>query len=53
MKIVYGTYAMPTVPLEEAIPTLAAIGYDGIEIAIGPKHVGSMPDQLDQGGLGE
>ena len=44
MKIAYGTYAMPTVPLEEALPAMAKIGYDGIELAIGPKH-NSMPDQ--------
>ncbi len=47
MKIAYGTYAMPTVPLEEAIPMLAQMGYDGVEICIGPKHIGSMPDQID------
>ena len=47
MKIAYGTYAMPTVPLEEAFPALADIGYDGVEIFIGPKHVGAMPDQMD------
>jgi sugar phosphate isomerase/epimerase len=46
VKIAYGTYAMPTVPLEEALPALARIGYDGVEIAIGPRHVGSLPDQL-------
>jgi len=47
MKIAYGTYAMPTIPLEEAIPLLAQIGYDGIEIALGPQHVGSLPSQID------
>jgi len=46
MKIAYGTYAMPTVPLEEALPAVAEIGYDGIEFAIGPKHH-SMPEQWD------
>jgi len=45
MKIAYGTYAMPTVPLEEALPMVKAIGYDGLELAIGPKH-NSMPDQF-------
>ena len=47
MKIAYGTYAMPTTPLEEAIPTLSGMGYDGIEIAISPRHVGSLPEQID------
>lgn len=46
MKTAYGTYAMPTVPLESAIPALAEMGYEGIEVFIGPKHVGSMPDQI-------
>ena len=45
MKIAYGTYAMPTVPLEKALPMVAEIGYDGLELAIGPKH-NSMPDQF-------
>ena len=49
MKIAYGTYAMPNLPLEEAFPTLAEMGYDGVEILIGPKHVGAMPDQMDAG----
>ncbi|MBM4047330.1 MAG: sugar phosphate isomerase/epimerase [Planctomycetes bacterium] len=46
MKIAYGTYAMPTVPLEEGIPALAQMGYQGVEIAIGPKHHQSLPDQI-------
>ena len=46
MKIAYGTYAMPTVPLEEALVTVAEIGYDGLELAIGPRH-NSMPEQID------
>jgi len=45
MKIAYGTYAMPMVPLEEALPMVKAIGYDGLELAIGPKH-NSMPDRF-------
>jgi len=49
MKIAYGTYAMPTVPLEEAFPALAEIGYDGVEICISPKHVGSLPEEMDPG----
>jgi len=47
MKIAYGTYAMPTVPLEEAFPALAQIGYDGIEVCISPKHIGSLPEEMD------
>ncbi|MGQ9732519.1 MAG: sugar phosphate isomerase/epimerase family protein [Candidatus Zipacnadales bacterium] len=47
MKIAYGTYAMPTVPLEEALPALAEIGYDGVEICISPTHVGSSPPEMD------
>lgn len=47
MRIAYGTYAMPTVPLEEAFPALAGMGYDGVEICIGPKHVGATPEQMD------
>ena len=46
MKIAYGTYAMPLIRLETAIPTLAQIGYDGVEICIGSKHLESMPDQI-------
>lgn len=46
MKLAYGTYATPTIPLEDVIPILADIGYDGVEICLGPKHAGSMPDEL-------
>lgn len=43
MKIAYGTYAMPTVPLEDAFPALAKMGYEGVELFIGPKHDRAMP----------
>jgi len=46
MQIAYGTYAMPTVPLEQAIPALAGIGYDGVEICVGPQHIGSLPEEV-------
>jgi sugar phosphate isomerase/epimerase len=46
MKIAYGTYAMPNTPLEDALPLLAGIGYEGVEICISPRHVGSMPADL-------
>ncbi len=45
MKLAYGTYAMPTVPLEDAIPMIAEIGYEGVEICISERH-GSSLDQL-------
>jgi len=47
MKIAYGTYAMPTVPLEKAFPALAEIGYDGVEICISPRHLDSLPEEMD------
>ena len=46
MKIAYGTYATPTMPLEKALQMIADIGYDGVELCISPKHK-SMPDDLD------
>jgi len=47
MKIAYGTYAMPTVPLEEAFGALARIGYDGVEICISSRHVGASPEEMN------
>ena len=47
MRIAYGTYAMPKTPLEEAIPLLVGMGYEGVEICISRQHVGSMPDEID------
>src|SRR3954462_4600018 len=32
MKIGYGTYAIPNVPIEEALPRAAAMGYESVEI---------------------
>ncbi len=46
MKLAYGTYAMPAVSLEEALPMIADIGYEGVEICISEKH-GTALDQLD------
>jgi len=37
---------MPMVPLEEALLAVAEIGYEGIELAIGPRY-SSMPEQLN------
>ena len=38
---------MPTVALEDAFPTLAQIGYDGVEICVSSKHVGATPEQMN------
>lgn len=46
MKIAYGTYATPMLPLDEAFRMIADIGYDGVEICISPKH-SSMPGELN------
>jgi inosose dehydratase len=48
MNIAYGTYGMPGLDLEVALPKLAEMGYDGVEVAVGPKYP-TMPDQLDAG----
>ena len=37
MKIGYGTYGMPDVPVELAIPRLAEMGYEGLEICAGER----------------
>ena len=48
MKIAYGTYGMPDVPIEEALPRLAEIGYTGVELAVGERWP-TAPDKLDAG----
>jgi sugar phosphate isomerase/epimerase len=47
MKIAYGTYPMPNWPLEDSLPFIAGVGYRGAEIMISPKHVGTLPEQID------
>ncbi|MGQ9609803.1 MAG: sugar phosphate isomerase/epimerase family protein [bacterium] len=44
MKIAYGTYATNKMPLEDSLIMMANIGYKGVEIAIGPKHI--MPEDF-------
>ena len=44
MKIAYGTYATPMLSLEESLVMMANMGYEGVELAIGPKH--AMPENL-------
>ncbi len=46
MKIAYGTYALPTLSYEEAIPMLADIGYDGVELCVSEKHKGATIPEL-------
>lgn len=47
MHIAYGTYAIPDLPLQQAIPALAHLGYQGIEICLGPRHEDALPANLD------
>ena len=37
MKLGYSTWGMPTVPIDTAIPHLANLGYDGVELTIIPR----------------
>ncbi len=37
MKLGYSTWGMPTVPIDTAIPHLASLGYDGVELTIIPR----------------
>ncbi len=39
MKLGYCQWGMPSVPLEQAVPRLAAMGYQGVEIAVIPRFV--------------
>jgi sugar phosphate isomerase/epimerase len=45
MKLGYGTYAMPTVDIFEALPRLRDIGYEAIEINVGDNWP-TAPDKL-------
>ena len=36
MRLGYGTWGMPKVPIAQAIASIAALGYDGLELAITP-----------------
>ena len=37
MILAYGTYGMPEVPVWEALPRLAALGYEGVELCAGER----------------
>lgn len=45
MKIAYGTYATPMMPIDDSLRMMANLGYEGVEIAISPKHI--VPDSFD------
>jgi len=45
MKIAYGTYATPMMSIEDSLMMMADLGYEGVEIAISPKHI--MPENFD------
>ena len=46
-RIAYGTYGMPDAEPSEAFPRLNSIGYEGIEINVGPEYPTS-PDKLSK-----
>lgn len=37
MKLGYSTWGMPTLPIDQAVAHIAALGFDGIEIAVGAE----------------
>lgn len=45
MRLVYGNYGMPTVPVTTMIDDVAAMGYDGLEWCAAPGYP-TAPDQL-------
>lgn len=47
MNIAYGTYALPTMSYEEAIPMLEEIGYEGVELCVSERHKGATIPELD------
>jgi len=46
VKISYGTYGMPTESMETAVPLLAQMGYDGIELCVADRFP-TAPGKLD------
>ncbi|MFQ5809174.1 MAG: sugar phosphate isomerase/epimerase family protein [Armatimonadota bacterium] len=45
MKLAYGTYGMPGIRPEDALPRLAEIGYAGVELAVGERFC-VVPEQM-------
>ncbi len=52
MKLGYSTWGMPRVPIEEAIPRLAEMGYDGIELTVLPAYTTAL-ETLDAVRVGQ
>jgi inosose dehydratase len=46
MKLGYTTWGMPKLPIDQAVAHIAGLGFDGIEIAVGPAWSTSL-DTLD------
>jgi len=44
MKLAYGTYGMPGIRPEDALPHLAEIGYSGVELAVGERFCTAAED---------
>jgi sugar phosphate isomerase/epimerase len=42
MKLGYSTWGMPATPIDQAIPFLAELGYDGIEICVLPRWITAL-----------
>ena len=45
MKLGYGNYGMPHTPAETMLRQVAEIGYDGVELCVGPQYP-TAPDRL-------
>jgi inosose dehydratase len=45
MNLAYGTYGMPGIRPEDALPPLAAIGYRGVELAVGERFC-TVPEEM-------
>ena len=39
MNLGYSTWGMPSVPIDVAIPHIAQLGFDGMELAVGPRFI--------------
>ncbi|MBC7287322.1 MAG: sugar phosphate isomerase/epimerase [Armatimonadetes bacterium] len=46
MRLAYGTYAIPTMTLEQVVKPLADIGYAGIEVCVSDRHAGASLQEM-------